>query len=145
MIAWLRRQTDKFAHLGIGALAGTAALLLPVEDKALVTIAAATVAGVAIEAYQRATNSGAVEFFDAVATVAGGTLIALALLLGGCAPQQGGVQLVGCIDGNEWAAFREYCLAPSGEWDPVACREVRIDLQCDAAPNAIIMIGDDDG
>ena len=142
MWEWIRKQTDKFAHLGIGALAGGAALLLPIEDKVFAAIAAAAVAGIGIEAYQRATGRGAVELLDAVATVAGGMLIALALILAGCAPQQGGVQLVGCIDGNEWAAFREYCLAT--DWDPQACREVRIDLQCNGtAPNAIVVVSDE--
>lgn len=62
------------------------------------------------------------------------------ILISGC-QQPNGIQLVGCIDGKEWADFREYCLAPQGEWDPQYCRRVAIDLQCDFAPNAVVLVG----
>ncbi len=62
------------------------------------------------------------------------------ILISGC-QQPNGIQLIGCVDGVEWADFREYCLAPESEWDPQYCRQVVIDLQCDSVPNAIVTVG----
>lgn len=66
------------------------------------------------------------------------------ILISGC-QSPNAVQLVGCIEGAEWADFRQYCLAPSGEWDPQYCRKVVIDLQCDSVPNAVVTVGVKDG
>ncbi len=67
----------------------------------------------------------------------------LTTVMGGCSVGDNEIQLVACVEGREIADLREYCMAPSGEWDYDKCSEVVVNLRCDdAVPNAVIYMRD---
>ena len=78
-IARLRRHTDKFAHVGIGAIVGTipALTLLPAYSPPLLAL----FVGLLIEYIQARYRLGEPDPLDAIATCLGGFLIGLAMVL----------------------------------------------------------------
>ena len=79
-VARARMATDKFAHVGIGAMVGfvPALFLLP----AYFSLLAAFIVGVLIEYVQARYHLGEPDPFDAAATTLGGFLIGAAMVLG---------------------------------------------------------------
>jgi len=58
-------------------------------------------------------------------------LVFLFVLLVGCAYGDKGIQVMVCLDGDEIANLREYCLASNDVYDPEACRQVQVNLTCE--------------
>lgn len=78
-IARLRAYTDKFAHIGIGAMVGTppALALFPAYVPPLLAL----LVGLLIEYIQARYHLGEPDPLDAIATCLGGFLIGLAMVL----------------------------------------------------------------
>lgn len=66
-------------------------------------------------------------------------LIATSIALIACAPKIDPVEIVGCVDGEQFAKFREFCTgekpitgsdAVDGQFDPAKCSEVYLTTKC---------------
>lgn len=49
-----------------------------------------------------------------------------------------GLKVMVCLDGNELADLRDYCLANDAEYDPEACRQVRVNLTCEDPSTGVV-------
>lgn len=83
LIARLRRHTDKFAHVGIGAMVGIfpALAMLPAYAPLLLAL----FVGFVIEYIQSRYHLGEPDPLDSLATCFGGFLIGLAMVFGNAA------------------------------------------------------------
>jgi len=62
-------------------------------------------------------------------------IVLIVLFLTACDPGQNTIQVMLCLDGNEIADLREYCLANSENYNSEYCRQVKFDLACDDYEN----------